>query len=552
MTAAHEHSNAEVRKEDDPHLEQRPMAHSGSPKRTSPTWLNVHSFAMGCLFALPGLFVVVRAVQLSSDPVATISDSLGPLGRTILLASSVTASASALGTVLAWLVTKSDLRGRAAWRVLLVLPLVLPSFVGAAAFLTSLAPGGLLHELLGVFDVESPRLRGFWPAWTLLTLFTYPYVMLPVSARLLTLRPALEESARLLGSSGSRAFLKITLPQLQSSLFASGLLVFLYVVSEFGAVQLLGYDTLTRVIFATRLADRATSFTSSTLLIALAVLVVGLERRARRFDRPDDRVRLRTREVTTLGRRQPISLLLVATVTFLGLIAPVASLAVWAVRGIADQRIDLSELVRPAANTVATGVATSVLAVALVIPIAVLLVRYRSATARVASIAVVGGFAVPGVVIALSLVFWTLNTPGLNRLYQTWPLLVLAYIVHFGSQALGAAEGAVRSVPAALRESSQLLESSKSRRLLRVDFPLMRPGLASGGGLVLLSTLKELPATLLLAPIGFETLATEIWGSFEDGFYAEVGVASLVLVASSAFLTWLLVLRPTDRPQSSA
>ncbi len=119
-------------------------------------------------------------------------------------------------------------------------------------------------------------------------------------------------------------------------------------------------------------------------------------------------------------------------------------------------------------------------------------------------------------------------------------------MIHFGSQALGAAEDSVRAVPATLRESSRLLERSPIRRAVRIDAPLMRPSLVSGGGLVLLSTVKELPATLLLAPTGFRTLATEVWGSYEDGFFAEVGVGGMILIALSAALTWVLVLRRSD------
>lgn len=512
----------------------------------APSWLSAHGISLGILFALPGIFVFVRAAQLKGDLTDTISQSSGPLGRTVLLASTVAVSASLLGTLLAWVLTRTDLPAAPFWKIVLVLPLVLPSFVGAAAFLSSMAPGGLLYELLAVVRIDAPRLRGFWPTWVLLTLFTYPYVLLPVSARLSTLRPTLEESARLLGAPALRTFLHITLPQLRSSILSSGLLVFLYSVSEFGAVQLLGYDTLTRVIFATRLADRGTSFTSSTMLILLAVSVVGLERRARRQDKVDDQARMRTGHKMKLGAKKPLAIGLVAGVGFFGFVGPVASLVIWAARGLVGGRVDVTKLAEPAVNTAVTGVATSFLAVAVVLPLAVLLVRYSSRAGRAASVAVVGGFAVPGIVIALSLVFWTLNTPVLNRLYQTWTLLLVAYVIHFGSQALGAAEGAVRAVPNSLRESSRLLEPSSARRLFSVDLPLMRSGLASGGGLVLLSTLKELPATLLLAPIGFETLATEIWGSYEDGFYAEVGVTSLVLIALSTVLTWWLVLRPTD------
>lgn len=508
--------------------------------------LVVHCALIGVVFALPGIFVIARAGQLGTDLVDTVSSALEPLGRTVILATSVSVTSAALGTILAWLVVRTDVPGRRIWRLVLVMPLVLPSFVGAAAFLAALAPGGLLHEMLDVVGIDAPRLRGFWPSWLLLSLFTYPYVLLPVSARLGTLRPTLEESARLLGSSTRHTFLTITLPQLRPAILTSALLVFLYTVSEFGAVQLLGYDTLTRVIFATRLADRGTSFTAAALLIALALVVVGLSRRYGTSDRIDDRVRMRRAEPVHLGRARLPAFLMIVIVTFMGVVAPVASLTIWAARGIADGRVGLGDLLQPAANTTFTGVVTAVLAVAVVLPLAVLLVRYRSPTGRVAAVAIVGGFAVPGIVIAISLVFWALNTPAFDWLYQTWPLLLIAYVIHFGSQALGAAESAVRAVPRSLRESSQLLEQSAGRRLLEVDYPLMRSGLVSGGGLVLLSTVKELPATLLLAPIGFETLATKIWGSYQDGFYAEVGVSSLLLIAVSSLLTWWLVLRPIN------
>ena len=156
------------------------------------------------------------------------------------------------------------------------------------------------------------------------------------------------------------------------------------------------------------------------------------------------------------------------------------------------------------------------------------------------------GFALPGLVIALALAVLTLNTPVLNRFYQTIALLIIAYVIHFGSQALASTEFAVRAVPHGLRESSRLLEPSPIKRLLRIDLPLMRPGLVAGGGLVMLSTVKELPATLLLAPADFSTLSTEIWSSYEEGFYASTGLASLVLIALSAVLTWFLVLRRSE------
>lgn len=506
----------------------------------------VHVLVVGALFALPGLFVLLRTLQLGNQLGSTLQATLAPLGRTVLLASTVSVTSAVLGTTLAWLLVRTNLPGRTAWRVVVVLPLVLPSFVGAAAFLAALTNGGVLSEALAAFGMDAPRFRGFWPSWFVLSLFTYPYVFLPVAARLLTLSPTLEESARVLGRSALQTFRAVTLPQLNGAIGSGGLLVFLYTVSEFGAVQLLGYDTLTRVIFASRLSDRATSFTASLVLVVVATVVVIGERSRRRKRPADEPIRTRPTEPISLGPwKYPALGLVLATTTF-GLFVPVASLATWAVRGLTNGNVGFDGLLEAAINTAGVGVATAVIAVIVVLPLATLLVRYRSRAGDVASIAVVGGFAVPGLVIALSLVFWTLNAPVVGALYQTLPLLIAAYVIHFGSQALGAAEDSVRAVPRDLRESSRLLEPSAARRVIKVDLPLMRPSLVSGGGLVLLSTIKELPATLLLAPTGFRTMATEVWGSYEDGFFAEVGVSGLILVMLSATLTWLLVLRRSD------
>ncbi len=157
---------------------------------------------------------------------------------------------------------------------------------------------------------------------------------------------------------------------------------------------------------------------------------------------------------------------------------------------------------------------------------------------------VVGGFALPGLVIALALVFWTLGAPEpFASLYQTLPLLVGAYVLHFGALALGTAQVAVAGIPRSLEDAARVLGGGRLRRFARVELPLMAPGLAAGAGLVLLSAMKELPATLLLAPAGFPTLATRIWSAAEDAFWADASLAALALVAVSGVLTWLLLIR---------
>ena len=213
---------------------------------------------------------------------------------------------------------------------------------------------------------------------------------------------------------------------------------------------------------------------------------------------------------------------------------------------IEDESVDLAALGGPVVNTVIAAVVTAGVAVLVVLPLAYLTSRYGGRAAGAVHTVVAGSFAVPGLLIALAVVFMALKVPGLHVLYLTLPLLIFAYVVHFGVQALRSAEVGVATVDRRLEEAAQTLGAGRLRRLLRIEAPLMAPALAAGGGLVLLSTMKELPATLLASPVGFETLATRIWNANEDGFLADMGLASVVLVAVSAVLTWLLVIRNSE------
>ena len=506
--------------------------------------LVVVSAAIAVVFAGPLLYLLGHNLGRAGSlvDIVTSSRTLDPLRRTLLLAVSVAVAAAVVGTALAWLTTRSDLPGRRIVRVLAPLPLVMPSFVGATALLAAFARGGLVEEWFGVDQLPDPR--GFWGAFWVLTLFTYPYVYLPVAARLGTLAPSLEESARLLGARPWQVFRTVVLPQITGAVWAGGLLVFLYAVSDFGAVQLLRYDTLTKEIYATRLLDRELSLALGLLLALLAIAVVAGERAVGR-----------RRPVTTVvGGKRPMQVALgrwrlpaagfVVFVLGNALVAPVVVLGYWANRGSAG---GWSDLVTPAVNTSLISVVTAVVAVAMVLPVAYLTGRHRSRAGGPANALVVGGFALPGLVIALAVVSWVVRAPLVGGLYQTLPLLVLAYVIHFGAQAMRASQVAVAGVPRRMDDAARMLGAGRARRLVTIELPMMLPGLLAGGGLVLLSTMKELPATLLLSPIGFSTLATRIWGSTEDGFLAEAGLASLVLIALSGVLTWILVVRRAER-----
>ena len=513
------------------------------------------SVLIGVVFMAPFGYVVSRNLDLGTDLGSLLlsQSTWDPLRRSLLLGFVVAASAAVIGTGLAWLTIRTDLWGRRIWRILAPLPLVFPSFVGATALIAGFATGGLVEDLVSPLGITNlPDMKGFRGAWLVLTLFTYPYVYLPVAARMGSLPPSLEESARLLGRKPLTAFLTVVLPQVWSAVLAGTMLVFLYTISDFGAVSLLGYSTLAEQIYADQLFDQARSMGLALILGVTALCVVVGERALER----------RRAQVEMARSHEPLIVPLkgwgipgfIVVAAFLGnaLIGPVAVLGFWAWRGLTTNidsvglGIDIGDLLGPALHTAEVGLITAVVAIAVVLPIAWLTGRYRSRIAGAANSMVVAGFALPGVVIALSLVFWAIDAPLIGRWYQTLPLLIVAYVLHFGAQASRAAHVAVEAVAESFSDAAATLGANRSRRFLSVELPLMAPGLFAGAGLVMLSTMKELPATLLLAPIGFDTLATEVWAAGERGALAQGAVASLALVAVSSVLTWAVVLRRLD------
>ena len=521
-----------------------------------PPWLWAASLIIAALFAVPTGYLAVRNVTEGSETLTILfsRDTTDPLVNTLLLALSVSAAAAAIGTLLAWLTMRTDLPLRGFWRVVCPLPLVLPSFVAAAALLAALSPGGLAEEALSPLGLEAPtRIRGFWGAFFVLTAVSYPYVYLPAAARLGGLPPSLEEASRLLGQGALATFRRVVWPQARSATQAGTLLVFLYVVSDFGVVKLMSYPTLSTGIFVNRLFDAPLAFALGLILAVVALAVAGLERTAAR--RSLEQLApggLRGRRIA-LGPWKAPAVIAALIAVGSGLIAPIVVLAWWAFRGLAGEgagldRVDLDPgaLGRPALNTILVAVVAAAVAVVAALPLAYLTSRYGGRAAGAVHAVVAGSFAVPGLLIALAVVFMTLNVPGLDFLYLSLPLLIFAYAVHFGVQALRSAEVGVATVDRRLEEAAQTLGAGRLRRLLRIEAPLMLPALAAGGGLVLLSTMKELPATLLASPIGFETLATRIWNANEEGFLADTGLTGLVLIAVSGALTWALVIRNSE------
>jgi len=523
----------------------------------APLALKVIALISAFLFACPAIYLVWRNITSDSDPLGVLfsEQTLSPLMRTINLTILVTLSAAILGTGLAWLTIRTDMPSRRILKIILPLPLVFPTFVGAAAFIRTLNPGGLANNLVEKIGIEKTlELHGLFGAWLVLTLFTYPYVFLPVAARLKNLSSSLEESARLLGDSSWSTFRKVVLPQIASSLLAGSLLVFLYTISDFGAVQFMRYDTLTRAIWTTRLNNQPVSFALALILLTLAAVAVIIETFvSRRFRKPDATTQVET-VLISLGKWKPIAITASWLIVFLALITPTIALGDWAADGLLREFrggrplfIDFKDIIEPTINTAWISMLTALIAAAIVLPVSYLVAKYRSSIGNTANAIMTSTFAMPGLLIALSMFFWTLKTSwAAEHLRGTIIILIFAYLVRFSAQALGPAKASVASIPPSLEDASQVLGASKFKRFFTIDLPVVTPGLLAGSGLVLMSTMKELPITLLVAPFEFPTLTTKIFQSFEDAFVAEGGLLALILVLLSAILTWILVIRRAD------
>jgi iron(III) transport system permease protein len=516
-------------------------------RRAAPL-LGLAGVAVAAIALLPLGYLLIRSSEIGLDRVWEIATSARVrtlVWQTGLLAACVTGASVLIAVPVAWVTVRTDVPLRRFWVVATALPLAIPTYVGGYAFVGAFGPRGILQGWLEPFGVESlPSFYGFWGAWFVLTLFTYPYVLLTVRSAVRGLDPSLEEASRTLGRGRWTTMRRIVLPQLRPSILAGSLLVGLYTLSDFGAVSMLRFDSLTRAIFVQYRAslDRSTAAVLSLVLVALTLAVLTGESAASR-SRTYHRLHAggaRRAPITPLGRWRWPTFALLCGLLAIALVIPLAVIGTWFVRGIeAGEPIRLtSTLAANSLRAAALGALASVLAAW---PVAVLSVRRGGRLGRVVERACWVGHSLPGIVVALSLVFF--GAQVVPAMYQTIWMLTLAYVVLFLPLALGALRSTLLQISPSLEEASRLLGRGSTATLFRVVLPLARPGVLAGGALVFLTCMKELPATLLLAPTGYPTLATQVWSSTSEAFFARSALPALALVLLSSLPLGVLVLR---------
>ncbi len=464
------------------------------------------------------------------------SQTLGIVVNSLVLTGIVTAASILIGVPLAYLTTRTNLPFRRLSTVALAMPLVIPSYIGAFAFSSAFAPRGEVQSLLEPFGVESiPGIYGLPGAVLVITLYTYPYVFITTRAALKSLDTTLVDAARTLRHTPWQAFRRVTLPQIRPAVAAGSLLVALYAISDFGTPAILRYDVFTRAIYVEFNAfGRDTAAMLSVALVLITFGILAVERRYSGGDRVETTRGHASSARVDLGRWRWPALLPCLFVAGLALVVPLAVLGLWLVRPSGGMTVAFG--FEHVANSVGVAAGAATVAAVVGLPIAHLSAREDSRLATLFERASYVGYAVPGIIVGIALVFLGARFGG--DLYQTgalaFPLLLYAYVVRFLPQAVGSTRASILRVSPALPEAARSLGRSPLGAFRSVTLPLIAPGQVGGAALVFLTTMKELPATLMLRPAGFETLVTFVWRAERSAAYGSAALPALVLVLVSA------------------
>ncbi|MFZ0173177.1 MAG: iron ABC transporter permease [Acidimicrobiales bacterium] len=520
---------AEPEPEPEPEIAGTPALEAGPKRRASrPRVLLVASFLVAAILLAP---LVVLLVEASGAGVGTVAHLIFRsltatlLWNTVQLTVVVTALCGVIGTMAAWFVECTDLPFRRVWAVLVVVPFAIPDFVvsfGWASLTT--------------------WIQGFRGAVVVMTLAVYPLVYLPVAASLRSADPGQEEVARSLGVGRVRTFFRVTIGQARGAIVGGCLLVALVILAEYGAFEIVGFQTFTTEIF-TELSvsynvDVAAALSIVVVVLSIVVLVGdGFARGRTRIARTGAGVP-RAKTTHRLGRSKVPVVLGFLLLTGLALGVPVGSSVYWMLEGGVHALQGVS-LLDAAGHTAGYGAAAAGIATLMALPVALLVVRHPTRAARLLERSTFVVLAVPGVVIGFALSYFAERYLA-GAFSRTAVPLIAAYAVMFFPLALVGVRASVAYAPVSLEEAARSLGQRRLAVLFRVTLPLVAPGLMAAFCLVFLAVATELTATLILIQANVETLARQFWAYQQYFSYGQAAPFALVMIGIAAVPSYVL------------
>ena len=509
------------------------MLSAAQPARFTPTrkrpssWLLLPVLLLVGLSLLPLLYVGTKAWQAGWSEALHLlwrPYVFGLMRNTLLLMVGVTVTCAVVGLSLAWLLERSNLQGRRLWGVILCLPFAVPAFVSSFTWVSL-----------------SASFEGLGGAILVMSLSKYPLIFLPVAATLRNLDPALEESARTLGQNRWGVFYNITLPLLWPSLLAGSLLIALHMLVEFGARSIIGLQTFTTAIyqqFELEFSNANAAMLSAVLLVmCLSLLWLELKVRGKGRHIRIGQGAARRAEQVRLGKWSLAGQLYCLALAVVGSGIPLGMLVYWLVKG-SSAAFPVAEIGEALLSSLSLALGGAALCLVLAVPVGLLVVRYKGPLAIWAERLPYLLHALPGLVIALALVYFALHY--VPALYQTSALLLIAYALLFLPLAQAPIRTALNKAAPQLEEAARTLGATSFSAFCRVTLPIIFPALGAAFALVFLDGMKELTATLLLSPTGLNTLATQVWSHTSNIEFAAAAPYAALLILVSGLPVYLL------------
>jgi iron(III) transport system permease protein len=506
------------------------------------------------LCVLPYLGVVLSALTGSVDTLIHLAETvlLRYTMTTIVLLIIVMLGSAIIGTGAAWLVTMTEFKGRRWLEIALAIPLAFPAYVLAYGYTHVLDHPGVVQSTLravmdwGPRDYWFPEIRSLGGAAAMLTLVLYPYVYLLARAAFSAQGATTFLAARVLGKTPFGAFLTVSLPMARPAIASGVMLVAMETIADFGTVAYFGVQTFAVGIYTSwfAMADRAAAAQLALGLLAFALLLAFLERASRgQAAYTDGRKKARMQRIPMSGGRQIAAFIFCFVPVLLGVVVPVVTLTTMAI-GSEQDLLSPRYLGFIRNSVMLAGIA----AVLTVIAALVLGTLHRVRATRMTALSLYMGrigYAVPGGVIAVGLLVpfalfdntldsWMRASFGISTglLFtgSIW-LLIAAYMIRFLAAAIGAYEGGIATVGPNMDAAARTLGQDMPGLVRRVHMPLLRTSLLTAGLIVFVDVMKELPATLIMRPFNYDTLAVQAHRLASDERLSGAAVPSLVIAA---------------------
>ena len=519
--------------------------------RRPPLLIWVVGVCVAVIALIPALYTVIRAIEaIGNTPLPPPQMLQSLIINTVLLASATACLSGVIGMSQALLIERTTLFGRSFWRVIAALPLAIPPYVLGICVLALFRPRGIIEKWLHTtFDLPYDTLPfhglfGVWGSAVVLALSISPYVYLPVAAVLRQGSNHLSEMAQLSGTKWYTQLRHVTLPIIAPAAGGGMLLCMLYALADFGVPALLRLPTFSTAIYGqfTGQINRGGAALLSLPLIVVTIMLISIEERLAGRGGVQINRSWRPHQPRALGQWQWLAQWGLSMVSVAAVALPVGTLLFWVSQAPTTYQFDWAQLIQTGfGNLLFASMVASITTCLAIAP--ALLLRRGGLIGIILTRCSQAGYALPGVVVALSVVL--VVNRGYSLLAGSLIPLILAYMIRFLPQAVQSLDATFTQIAPSIEEAGRSLGRSATSVLQRIMLPLATPGISAGWALLFLSMIKELPATLLLRPAGFDTLAVRIWMPASDGHYVAAAYPALLLIMA-ALLPLTLILSPNQ------